>query len=90
MIILSKKRFGIISTILLISLFVFVFQVASSKQTVQTVSLPVSNKVIVLDAGHGKPDEGAQSSNGTTEAEKNYIKSSKFVRAIWCNCCFNS
>ena len=69
MIILSKKRFGIISTILLISLFVFVFQVASSKQTVQTVSLPVSNKVIVLDAGHGKPDEGAQSSNGTTEAE---------------------
>ena len=60
-----------ISTILLISLFVFVFQVASSKQTVQTVSLPVSNKVIVLDAGHGKPDEGAQSSNGTTEAETN-------------------
>lgn len=71
MIILSKKRFGIISTILLISLFVFVFQVASLKQTVQTVSLPVSNKVIVLDAGHGKPDEGAQSSNGTTEAETN-------------------
>lgn len=71
MIILSKKRLGIISTILLISLFVFVFQVASSKQTVQTVSLPVSNKVIVLDAGHGKPDEGAQSSNGTTEAETN-------------------
>lgn len=71
MIILSKKRFGIISTILLISLFVFVFQVASSKQTVQTVSLPVSNRVIVLDAGHGKPDEGAQSSNGTTEAETN-------------------
>lgn len=71
MIILSKKRFGIISTILLISLFVFVFQVARSKQTVQTVSLPVSNKVIVLDAGHGKPDEGAQSSNGTTEAETN-------------------
>ena len=71
MIILSKKRFGIITTILLISLFVFVFQVASSKQTVQTVSLPVSNKVIVLDAGHGKPDEGAQSSNGTTEAETN-------------------
>lgn len=71
MIILSKKRFGIITTILLISLFVFVFQVASSKQTVQTVSLPVSNKVIILDAGHGKPDEGAQSSNGTTEAETN-------------------
>ena len=40
-------------------------------QTVATVNLPVSNKVIVLDAGHGIPDEGAQSSNGTTEAETN-------------------
>lgn len=28
-------------------------------------------KTIVLDAGHGIPDEGAQSSNGTTEAESN-------------------
>ena len=81
MIILSKKRFGIISTILLISLFVFVFQVASSKQTVQTVSLPVSNKVIVLDAGHGKPDEGAQSSNGTTEAET-YLKITLKVQSL--------
>ena len=26
---------------------------------------------MVLDAGHGIPDEGAQSSNGTTEAESN-------------------
>ena len=28
-------------------------------------------KVIVVDAGHGVPDEGAESSNGTTEAETN-------------------
>jgi len=28
-------------------------------------------KTIVLDAGHGIPDEGAESSNGTTEAESN-------------------
>lgn len=27
-----------------------------NKATVPTVSLPVSNKVIVLDAGHGSPD----------------------------------
>ena len=33
--------------------------------------MPVSNKVIVLDAGHGKPDEGAESSTGITEAETN-------------------
>ena len=71
MVVLSKKRLGIISSILLVCVFVFVFQIANSDKTVPTVSLPVSNKVIVLDAGHGKPDEGAQSSNGTTEAETN-------------------
>ena len=51
--------------------FQFLCLFFKSDKTVQTVSLPVSNKVIVLDAGHGKPDEGAQSSNGTTEAETN-------------------
>ncbi len=40
-------------------------------EAVQVTSLPVSGKVIVLDAGHGTPDEGAQSSKGTTEAESN-------------------
>ena len=43
----------------------------TSFSAVQTVALPVSNKTIVIDAGHGVPDEGAQSSNGTTEAETN-------------------
>ena len=71
MIILSKKRIGAITAILLVALFAFTFQTANLNHTVQTVSLPVSNKVIVVDAGHGKPDEGAQSSNGTTEAETN-------------------
>jgi len=71
MIILSKKRIGTITAILLVALFAFTFQTAKLNNTVQTVSLPVSNKVIVVDAGHGKPDEGAQSSNDTTEAETN-------------------
>lgn len=71
MIILNKKRLGIIASLLLIAVFAFTFQKASLGPTVQTVSLPVSGKVIVLDAGHGKPDEGAQSSSGTTEAETN-------------------
>ena len=29
----------------------------TDKKTVQTVTLPVTNKVIVIDAGHGVPDE---------------------------------
>ena len=72
MIILSKKRIMIVASVIMVALFVFAIQ-ANTKNTnvVQTVALPVSNKVIVLDAGHGKPDEGAQSSTGTTEAETN-------------------
>ena len=69
MIVLSKKRLLLITSMVLVSLFVFVFQtvrIDNNNSTVPTVALPVSNKVIVLDAGHGIPDEGAQSSNGTT------------------------
>ena len=71
MIILSKKRILVISTCVFASIFAFVLQTSKLENTVQTVALPVSSKIIVIDAGHGKPDEGAQSSNGTTEAETN-------------------
>ena len=43
----------------IIAMFAFVFQTASVNKTVQTVALPVSNKVIVIDAGHGGTDPGA-------------------------------
>lgn len=62
-----------------VSLYAFSFKIANnstnliedSGKTVETVATPVSNKVIIVDAGHGTPDEGAESSNGTTEAELN-------------------
>lgn len=72
MFVLSKKkikRVGLICICLLISLSVV--QINKQSNTIQTVALPVQNKVIILDAGHGKPDEGAQSNNGTTEANIN-------------------
>ncbi len=71
MIILSRKRIAFLSSMVLIAVFAFSFFTAKKDKTVETVALPVSNKVIVIDAGHGVPDEGAQSSNGTTEAETN-------------------
>lgn len=70
MIILTKKK--IVYTFGIILLFILVYAITvynttniSRKQieTVQTVALPVNKKVIIIDAGHGKPDEGAQSSN---------------------------
>lgn len=50
MIILNKKRIAMLSSLVVLSTFVFVFQTASIKETVETVALPVTNKVIVLDA----------------------------------------
>lgn len=54
MIIINKKRFIAIFSMILIAICAFTFQKADLNKTVQTVTLPVSNKVIVLDAGHRK------------------------------------
>ena len=70
MIVLNKKAIRIF----VLSIFVVALGFAclsDSKESVPTVSLPVSGKTIIIDAGHGKPDEGAESSRGTTEAETN-------------------
>ena len=76
MLVISKKRIQIILSCLIMGLFAFSFQVEEnnnkeSKNIVETTATPVSGKVVVIDAGHGKPDEGAESSSGTTEAETN-------------------
>ena len=53
MIILSKKRLILITSMICVSLTVFLINNSLTEtQTVETVNLPVSNKVIVLDAGH--------------------------------------
>ena len=43
----------------------------NTKESIMTASTPVTSRVIVLDAGHGKPDEGAESKNGVTEEKTN-------------------
>ena len=76
MLILSKKRITAMLCLIFVSLYAFSFRVISDEsvqleKTVETVSTPVSSKVVIVDAGHGTPDEGAESSNGTTEAQIN-------------------
>lgn len=74
MIVLSRKRILLITGSVFVALFVFTcatMKEGMNKDYVSTVSLPVSGKVVVVDAGHGIPDEGAQSSRGTTEAATN-------------------
>ena len=54
------------------------FELIDKKEsTIEIVTLPVTNKTIVLDAGHGSPDEGAESLNGITEASINLIITKK-------------
>ena len=72
MVILHRKSILAVFTCMMLTIAVFgIAGKGKNKNTVPTVALPVSNRVIVIDAGHGKPDEGAQSSTGTTEAETN-------------------
>lgn len=76
MLIFNQKRIITIFLMVFVSLFVFSFKIANNNMlnkeiTTETVALPVTNRVIVIDAGHGTPDEGAESNNGVTEAEIN-------------------
>ena len=42
-----------------------------NKKLSEVTAVPSSGKTVILDAGHGSPDEGAESKNGTTEAKIN-------------------
>lgn len=98
MIIINKKRASIILSCIFIGLFTFSFQIANKRSeldensiminTVETAATPISGKTIVVDAGHGVPDEGAQSSRGTTEAETNLkiaLKLQNLLEQSGCN-----
>ena len=62
MLILNKKRITIIACMLLISIYAFAFKETNienknTEETLETVATPVSGKTVILDAGHGSPDE---------------------------------
>lgn len=60
MIILNKKRITLILSGIFLSVFVFILTTGNAEEQnkyISTVSLPASGKTIVIDAGHGVPDE---------------------------------
>lgn len=74
MYVINRKRISLILICLLLGIFAYFYEgtkINLDQELQQTSSTPVSGKVIVVDAGHGVPDEGAESSRGTTEAETN-------------------
>ena len=63
MFVINRKRISLILICFLLGIFVYSYQgmkmsTNDRKATEETASTPVSGKVIVLDAGHGTPDEG--------------------------------
>ena len=92
MFILGKKRLITMMCMIFVSLYAFSFKIANedimlNKKTVETVSTPVTNKIIIVDAGHGTPDEGAESSNGITEAQINLKIALKLQKLLEQNGC---
>ena len=60
MYVISRKRIGMILMCLLLGICVYSYrgiEVSSDEMVKETTSTPVSGKVIVVDAGHGVPDE---------------------------------
>ncbi len=58
MFIIQKKRIQIIAMCMLIGLISFTLKTSKEENdTIETTATPVSGKTIVVDAGHGTPDE---------------------------------
>ena len=60
MYIISKKRIQIMLSTILVGILAFGIQISGKEKQaliVETTATPASNKTIVIDAGHGSPDE---------------------------------
>lgn len=68
MYVFKKNQIIFICFILLFSISYFSFQ---NSNIIPTSSTPVTTHTIVLDAGHGLPDGGAESKSGISEADIN-------------------
>ena len=64
----SMKKIIIIALVLIViflSIYIISFKV--DKTVISVNATAITSKVVVIDAGHGKPDEGAVGLYGTTE-----------------------
>lgn len=53
------KRLIFVSFLVCLSMSFFCVSNIMNNKVISTNALPITNKIVVLDAGHGKPDEGA-------------------------------
>ena len=84
MIIIRKK---IIIIFFAIIFLLFIFYCFFNRKIIPTSSLPISNHIIILDAGHGYPDGGAVADDGTLESNINLdvvLKIQKLLESSGC------
>ena len=59
MVILNRKRISLMLLVVIIGIFTFEYQLAKTeRETMKVTASPISSKTVVIDAGHGTPDEG--------------------------------
>ena len=91
--VINRKRLAYIAIFVSLPVFAFVFRCAKENNTVATMAVPVTNKTIVIDAGHGSPDEGASSDSRNNRGKNkfsNSIKITEFAGTKWSKCCINT
>lgn len=86
MIIFNRKKIVFLLSCMIISVLVFNFT-NRELQTVPTSSLPISNHVVILDAGHGLPDGGAVAEDGTYESTINLSIVEKLQKLLESSSC---
>ena len=78
-----KKRIFLFAIIICLIVFITLFS-SKDVKIIQTMAVPVTNKIIVVDAGHGKPDSGAENESGISEEAINLkiaLKLQKFLES---------
>ncbi len=87
MFVFNGKKIIFITGCLIISIFTFLVSTSFPK-TVIVSSTPVSNSLIILDAGHGLPDSGAVSLDGTSEESINLSITLKLQELLEQSSCY--
>ena len=77
MVVLNGRKILFVLGIITMFVFTYVVTIANTNnvsknnnESIATVALPVNNKVIIIDAGDGVPDEGAESSTRNYRSRK--------------------
>ena len=83
MVVVNKKRIQLIIGCIIISILAISLKSGFLNENLQAVNSNIKKqKTVILDAGHGTPDEGASSKTGITEASINLsitLKTKEFL-----------